>query len=267
MSKIEMYRSAAYRNFRVFRCPLFLISGGLVLNNAKKPISGKGFYAVLFASVAMIGAAGFFAYNQTAKELGSQLSSIGNSVPDDLNVGAPVTDVPKQTTTQRTTTTTTEQTTMQTEGTTTPSTSAPQAKARSFVMPAAGKIILPFSDGELIKSPTTGAWQTHNGIDIAAGEGDDVLAMASGTVISVENDALWGIVITIDHGDDLVARYANLEPDVNVAAGDKVSAGKVIGTVGRSADIESLQESHLHFEVLSDGEYVNPVNVIDAHSN
>lgn len=237
------------------------------MNNAKKPISGKGFYAVLFASVAMIGAAGFFAYNQTAKELGNQLSSIENSTSgDDLNVGAPVTDVPRETTTQRTTTTTTA-TETETETTTTSATAKSKSESKSFVMPVTGKIILPFSDGELIKSQTTGAWQTHNGVDIAANEGDSVLSMADGTVLSVENDVLWGVVVTIEHGNDLVTRYCNLAPDVTVAAGDKVNAGTVIGAVGHSADVESLQEPHLHFEVLSDGEYVNPINVIDAHSN
>lgn len=236
------------------------------MNNAKKPISGKGFYAVLFASVAMIGAAGFFAYNRTAKELGNQLSSIESDTPDETrDVGAAVTDVPK-----------TDYTTVFTSVTTTASETvttidlepaSKQTAAQPYNMPVEGGIILPFSEGELIKSTTTGAWQTHNGVDIAAPEGAKVSAMTDGEVICVETDALWGVCVEIDHGEGLVSRYCNLSSDVAVAQGDKVVAGQLIGTVGCSADAENLQDSHLHFEVLSDDCYVNPIDVINAYSD
>ena len=56
----------------------------------------------------------------------------------------------------------------------------------------------PFSDGELIKSETTGTWQTHNGVDLSCAAGADVFAIDTGTVSKVCSDALWGYTVTID---------------------------------------------------------------------
>ena len=77
-------------------------------------------------------------------------------------------------------------------------------------MPIEGEILNPFSNFELVKSKTTGVWQTHNGVDISGNLGDEIKAMTSGTVIEVTEDALWGVCVTIDHGNGITARYCNL---------------------------------------------------------
>ncbi|MDE5885055.1 MAG: peptidoglycan DD-metalloendopeptidase family protein [Oscillospiraceae bacterium] len=130
--------------------------------------------------------------------------------------------------------------------------------------PLDGEIIETFSNGELVKSATTGVWQSHNGIDIAGTLGDAVCAMNSGIVESIENNALWGVTITIDHRNGIYSRYCNLNTGVTVNAGDKVEAGTIIGAVGDTADIESAMDTHLHFEVLRGEIYLDPVAYIQS---
>ena len=119
-----------------------------------------------------------------------------------------------------------------------------------------------YSGGELVRSKTTGAWQTHNGADIKADLGDSVTACDSGTISAVENDPLWGVTVTIDHGNGIVTKYCGLNSDTSVQTGQEVSRGEEIGTVGNTADIESSEECHLHLEVMKNGAYVDPMEEI-----
>lgn len=130
--------------------------------------------------------------------------------------------------------------------------------------PLDGEILESFSNGELVKSATTGVWQSHNGIDIAGTLGDAVCAMNAGIVENIENHPLWGVTITIDHQNGIYSRYCNLNTGVTVNAGDKVEAGAVIGALGDTADIESAMETHLHFEVLRGEVYLDPVAYIQS---
>lgn len=129
-------------------------------------------------------------------------------------------------------------------------------------MPIEGEVLNEFSGGELVKSKTTGAWQTHNGVDIAASLGDAVASAGSGTVSAVDNDPLWGIIVTVDHGNGIITRYSNLNEGVTVQVGQEVSGGEEIGAVGETADIETAEKSHLHFEVIKNGSFVNPIDMI-----
>lgn len=123
-------------------------------------------------------------------------------------------------------------------------------------------IINEFSGQELVKNPTTGSWQTHNGTDYKAEIGDDVCSVTDGKVTAVNNDPLWGTTVVIQDSNGDIYRYCNLAKDLNVQQGSSVCAGDVIGSVGDTADIESAIEPHLHIEVLRGGKYVNPADFI-----
>lgn len=130
------------------------------------------------------------------------------------------------------------------------------------IMPIAnGEILSEFSNGELVKSSTSGIWQTHNGMDILAEITTPVLAMTDGTITKVYEDALLGICVTIDH-TDFTANYCNLDSGVLVTEGATIEKGGIIGTVGDTAISESALESHLHLETLQGGKYVNPMDII-----
>ncbi len=247
--------------------------------NRKSVLNGKGFYVALALSVGMVGAACYFAYSQTSDSLTGELQSQLNSASESNEQQAAEieTDIPKITYAPSTSTeTVTEAAVAETEATeetenTTNTTDASEPetaetakpKEKRFVMPIEGEILGEFSGGELVKSKTTGAWQTHNGVDIAAALGDVVKASGSGTVSAVDNDPLWGVTVSIDHGNGMITRYSNLNAGVTVQVGQEVACGEEIGAVGETADIETAEPSHLHFEMTKNGSYVNPLDAAE----
>lgn len=98
----------------------------------------------------------------------------------------------------------------------------------------------------------------HTGLDISAPYGTPVVAAESGIVTGAGYEGGYGRMITIDHGGGLVTRYAHLS-GYNVAVGQRVSRGEVIGYVGTSGRTTG---PHLHFEVLINGEFRNPYNYL-----
>lgn len=127
-----------------------------------------------------------------------------------------------------------------------------------IVTPVVGETVAAFSVNELRYSETLGDWRTHDGVDIAAAEGEGVVAACSGTVVSVTDDDLMGTTVVLEHDDGYQTTYANLRSDPPVAQGQYVSAGQLIGAVGSTALIESAEGPHLHFSVTRDGDVVNP---------
>ena len=132
----------------------------------------------------------------------------------------------------------------------------------SFTIPVAGPVTVPYSYDGLIYSKTMHDWRTHDGIDIEAPIGTKVKAVAQGSVLSVEQDDLLGTVVTIDHGDGIVSVYANLAAVPTVKAGDAVTMGSVIGSVGDTALGETGEVQHLHFAMMKDGTPVDPYKYI-----
>ena len=101
----------------------------------------------------------------------------------------------------------------------------------------------------------------HNGLDIVASQGEPVLAAAKGTVSRVVRSFKGeGNVIEITHPGGYVTRYAHLG-DILVSQGQTVRAGRKIATVGISGN---SFVPHLHYEVLKDGVYQDPVHYFFA---
>lgn len=135
--------------------------------------------------------------------------------------------------------------------------SAPAAKA-VFKMPVVGDRGMNYAADTLVYSKTLDHYTTHYGIDIIAPENTPVVAALSGEVVEVVVDSRLGITITIAHEGDILTKYANLSTGNMVKVGDKVEKGQVISGIGRSALFEISEEPHLHFEVMVDGEHVDP---------
>jgi murein DD-endopeptidase MepM/ murein hydrolase activator NlpD len=97
----------------------------------------------------------------------------------------------------------------------------------------------------------------HTGVDFTAPKGTPIYATGDGVVIEVQSVfGGYGKYVEIDHGFGFVTRYAHMN-DFNVKKGQKVKRGDQIGTVGNTG---SSTAPHVHYEVLKDGKYVNPVN-------
>ena len=133
-----------------------------------------------------------------------------------------------------------------------------EIKDPEFAMPVEGEILREFAKDSLVYSATLDEWITHNGIDIAADKTTVVKASEAGTVKSIKNDPRYGLTIVIEHVNGFSSVYSNLLTAEFVEEGETVEKGQTIGTVGNTATFEIADESHLHFEILKDNEYVDP---------
>ncbi len=98
----------------------------------------------------------------------------------------------------------------------------------------------------------------HTGVDLSAQPGTPVHATADGRVTTAGRGAGlggYGVCVVVDHGYGFKTLYAHLQ-DVKVREGEKVKRGTVVGTVGRTG---LSQGYHLHYEVIQNGQKVNPV--------
>ncbi len=128
----------------------------------------------------------------------------------------------------------------------------------SMDLPSQGKIISECSLEDLVYCASMKDWRTHNGLDIAGKIGDPVKASADGTVSEVYEDELLGVVVVLDHKNGISSLYANLQNSDFISVGTNVKKGDIIGGIGESGALETDLEPHVHFEILSKGEYQNP---------
>ena len=140
---------------------------------------------------------------------------------------------------------------------------APEELLPQVISPLDGTTVTVFSTSELIYDTTMADWRTHAGIDIQAAQGDAVKTAASGEVLSVSFDELMGHTVVIDHGSGYTTQYSSLMEVPPVSAGQKVSAGDVIGYVGDSAAAEVDMGPHLHFSVSKDGQVIDPADYVN----
>lgn len=108
--------------------------------------------------------------------------------------------------------------------------------------------------------PLSGVYKMHDGVDFAAGAGTSIYASKSGTVTTAGYAEAWGYYVTINHGDGYSTLYAHMT-NYTVSTGDYVAQGDVIGYVGATGWSTG---PHLHFGILYNGSYVNPMNYVSA---
>nr|MDD6335044.1 peptidoglycan DD-metalloendopeptidase family protein [bacterium] len=129
---------------------------------------------------------------------------------------------------------------------------------KELQLPSQGAAGMRFSQDALVFSTTLKQWMTHNGLDLCCTEGTPVAAAADGTVVSVKNDALMGMTVTIEHTDSVKTIYSSLQETVKVKAGDQLKKGDIIGAVGTTAISECEEGAHLHFEVWINDKPIDP---------
>lgn len=147
--------------------------------------------------------------------------------------------------------------TVQPEQVKVPEETAAQADA-GWLWPLEGDVVAAFSADTLTYNAAMGDWRTHSGLDLSASLGQQVTAACAGTVISIQEDALLGETVVVDCGGGLTVSYSNLAQEVSVQAGQKLSAGDAIGTVGDTAVGEVSETPWLHFAVARNGQPVDP---------
>ena len=231
---------------------------------SKENLGGKGFISALCVCILAAGGIGLYSYRKAADKLNEELIDMNKpSVTEKADGAEPANAEQEQV---KKTEKAPEETTASQPAETTEQTQKSSAY-NVYVRPVNGEIVCEFSNGELVKSRTLNVWKTHDGVDIAAKMGEKVKSMTSGTVSQVYNDPMLGATVEIDHGNGLIGFYSNLSEDVAVAKGQTVSAGTVIGSIGDTAEGEIDEETHLHFALKKNGEWIDPIALISGEGS
>ena len=106
--------------------------------------------------------------------------------------------------------------------------------------------------------PFTGEREFHQAIDISTQDGQVIFATARGRVSSASRSGNYGNLIELDHGFGVTTRYGHLSRFA-VAPGDTVERGDLIGYAGSTGRATG---SHLHYEVWSSGQTINPLRLL-----
>lgn len=106
--------------------------------------------------------------------------------------------------------------------------------------------------------PTPGASTNHKGIDIGASYGSAIVASASGRVTTATYSSSAGNYVVISHGDGMSTVYMHCSA-LYVSVGQTVSQGETIAAVGSTGYSTG---NHLHFGVIKNGTYVNPLGYV-----
>lgn len=242
-----------------------------LLNNGPKKNNSKGFYIALGVCLIAIGVAAWTTYdsvvNYTAPDEEPASSAVVQptneavsgikvieSEPPVVSSEAPVSQAevssaaPKDTASSAASTSTAS----------TPAKKA-AAPALTFTYPVGTNILQKYSSDNLVYSKTMKDWRAHTGTDFAAKQGEEVKAMADGTVKNVYADAMYGNTVVITHGD-VEAYYCGLY-QTTAKKGVKVKQGDKIGTVG-SIPMENSDDTHFHLAVKKNGKFIDPMTLL-----
>ena len=116
--------------------------------------------------------------------------------------------------------------------------------------------------GYVTQGLLAGTDQDHPGLDIAVPSDSYVRASGGGTVVDVGENRVYGRFVVLDHGDGYSTLYAHMSRNL-VAPGQRVRQNEVIalsGSTGRST------APHLHFEILRNGDAVDPLEMVQQPS-
>ena len=228
---------------------------------SKKISQRKTVYTMAAVSFCLAVVAIGIVYSKTMNALEEGLPELSTTKQVHYNQ----TDVADPRITTATTEKITQQTTAPTETTTEKETEAVTTTAvsvlasQTYIRPHDGEIIRIYSPGVPIYSETMNDWRTHDGIDIAVKEGDEVVSVGKGKVSRVVVDSSYGYTVEVDYGA-FTARYCGLKQGECVGIGQSLEKGDSIGVVD-AVPCEAAEGPHLHFETLVDGMQKNPSEV------
>ena len=219
-----------------------------------RSFNGKGYYIALILCAAAIGISGYLYYQNTVQQEANlmlqeepqeqqMLATMGTEALEAIATQPPAT-----------------------QSTTPPSQSATQPTEKKVLKTAApvdGQTMQSYAMDCLSYNETTRDWRVHNGVDIGAQEGTQVMAAAEGTVIAVYEDDTMGYTVEIRHEGGYTTRYASLAENLSVKEGDTVKLGQVIGCVGDTALVESVIGPHVHFSVTYQDAPMDPADFLN----
>ena len=213
------------------------------MSNKKNRFSAKGYYIALVLCAAAIGVSGYLYYSNRSDKAADVPAAVTQQELQEAGVPSPT--IPKATTEP-----------------TEPAATLPKEPMKTAA-PVEGEAVAEYAMDCLSYNETTRDWRVHAGLDLAAEAGTEVKAAADGEVYTVYDDPEMGMTVVIRHEGGYTTHYSSLADEVAVKAGDKVTLGQTIGTVGNTALMESALPDHVCFRVTLDGEIIDPAEFLN----
>ena len=103
--------------------------------------------------------------------------------------------------------------------------------------------------------------QIHKGVDLASVANAEIQAANSGKVAFADRLGIYGFTVILDHGQGISSLYAHLS-SIDTEVGRHVESGEIIGISGQTG---LAGGDHLHFSLMINGVFVNPIEFWDEH--
>ena len=129
--------------------------------------------------------------------------------------------------------------------------------------PVDGNVLIPFNMEQTVYFATLDQYKYNPAVIIAGDVGEEVWAATDGKVTSIREDAQTGTTVTVDLGDGYEAVYGQLG-ELHVKEGDRIDEGVLIGYLGEPTKYYSVEGCNLYFQLLKDGEAVDPLHYLDV---
>ncbi len=229
------------------------------MSNKKENKNIRALFSVVCLCIIALGLIVYFSTNSSSK---NDAVNEATTIEETTEVQRAVTGVTE--TTEKATAKHTEKSTAESSKSTTEKVTMEQGKNNIpyksyYKYPLTEAVAKGYSE-ELTYDKTMDDYRAHTAVDFEGEEDDKVVAINDGIVTNVYTDDMYGIVVEVDHGGKLVARYCGLK-SASVKKGTYLNIGNAIGVLG-TVPCETGDGVHLHFETFLDGKKVNPLDAM-----
>lgn len=129
--------------------------------------------------------------------------------------------------------------------------------------PASGAVLIGYSMDQTVYFSTLDQYKYNPALIIGGEVGEDITASAPGIVTAIDQDAQTGLTVTLDMGNGYSAVYGQLK-EIPLEIGDYVNTGDTVGYLSEPTKYYSVEGANLYFEILKDGEPVNPLDFMEG---
>ena len=137
------------------------------------------------------------------------------------------------------------------------------SKEDMLIWPIDGNVLLNYSMDETVNFSTLDQYKYNPALVIAGNVGQEVKSAEDGKVTAIKTDNQTGVTVTVSLGDGYEAVYGQLG-EVCVTQGENITEGDIIGYLGEPTKYYSVEGCNLYFQLLKDGEPVNPLEYLDV---
>ena len=137
------------------------------------------------------------------------------------------------------------------------------SKEDMLIWPIDGNVLLNYSMDETVYFSTLDQYKYNPALIIAGNVGQEVKSAEDGKVTAIKTDNQTGVTVTVSLGDGYKAVYGQLG-EVCVTQGENITEGDIIGYLGEPTKYYSVEGCNLYFQLLKDGEPVNPLEYLDV---